>query len=159
VRMVAGISLAFICSSNVAGLGGSVLAQQIADTAEVVTFAPLDGHEFSAAIVPKVDSSAPSEPLLDRLFFVDGMFSSKICERYGFVPGAYWVRGTADAIEFSSVLLSPTDGVMEWKGTVKDGKLSGTMRWTRERWYWTIEAEHQISGELASLPPKPPTLD
>ncbi|MES2845140.1 MAG: hypothetical protein V4747_08955 [Pseudomonadota bacterium] len=159
MRIAARVSLAFVCSAIIAGLAGSVSAQDLAETAELVTFAPLDGQEFSAGILRQDDSSAPSEPLLDRLFFADGMFSSKICERYGFVPGAYWVRGTEDAIEFSAVLHSPTDGVMDWKGTVKDGKLVGTMRWTRERWYWTIEAEHQIFGELESQPSQPAGID
>lgn len=159
MRIVAQILLAFVCSSILVGLARSVSAQDLADTAESVTFAPLDGQEFSAGILRQDDQAAPSEPLLDRLFFADGMFSSKICERYGFVPGAYWVRGTEDAIEFSAVLHSPTDGVMEWQGTVKDGKLVGTMRWTRERWYWTIEAEHQITGALESQPSQPAAFD
>lgn len=48
---------------------------------------------------------------------------------------------------------------MEWQGTVKDGKLDGTMRWTRERWYWTIEAEHRISGQLSLQPAAPTSSD
>lgn len=125
-----------------------MFAQTVADPAQSVALAPLNGQEFEARIVRQGDSAAPSEPLVDRLSFANGMFSSVICERYGFVPGAYWVRGTVDSIEFTAILHSPTDGIMEWSGIVKDGKLDGTMRWTRERWYWTIEAEHRIAGEL-----------
>jgi hypothetical protein len=136
------------CLLCAAGSPSTSFAQTLAELAQSAAFAPLDGQEFEAGIVQQGDSAAPSEPLIDRLSFENGTFSSLICERYGFVPSAYWVRGTADAIEFTAILESPTDGVMEWRGTVKDGKLDGTMRWTRERWYWTIEAEHHIVGEI-----------
>jgi hypothetical protein len=159
MRFATGVAVAFLQSISGVGLCLPVSAQEVTENAPSATFAPLDGYEFDAGIVRQSDSAAPTEPLMDRLFFANGMFSSKICERYGFVPGAYWVRGTADAIEFTAVLHSPTDGVMEWKGTVKDGKLDGTMRWTRERWYWTIEAEHRISGELSTQPATAPGTD
>jgi len=37
---------------------------------------------------------------------------------------------------------------MVWKGTVSGDKLDGTMRWTRTRWYWTIDVEHKIQGQV-----------
>lgn len=159
MRFSAGIAATLVLSLIGAGLPAVSIAQTVADPTQSVVFAPLDGLEFDAGIVRQEGGTDPAEPLLDRLFFAKGMFSSKICERYGFVPGAYWVRGTADEIEFSAVLRSPTDGTMEWKGTVKNGKLDGTMRWTRERWYWTIEAEHRISGQLSSQPSAPTSSD
>lgn len=159
MRFAAGTAVVFLHAITMVGFSAPAFAQAVAESSQSAAFAPLDGFEFDAGIVRQGDSAAPAEPLLDRLFFANGMFSSKICERYGFVPGAYWVRGTPDAIEFSAVLLSPTDGIMEWKGTVTDGKLDGTMRWTRERWYWTIEAEHRISGQIATQPSASGTSD
>ncbi len=152
--MSAAPRLALIVALMAAGLAPPSFAQAITQAPQAASLAPLDGQTFDAGIVRQADAS-PTDPLLDQLFFADGMFSSKICERYGFVPGPYWVRGEPDAIEFQAVLHSPTDGIMEWQGTVKDGKLDGTMRWTRERWYWTVEAEHRISGELSPQAPAP----
>lgn len=153
------ITLALIVSLTSAGMAASSFAQTITPASQSAPLAPLDGQTFDAGIVPQADGAGPAEPLLDQLFFANGMFSSKICERYGFVPGAYWVRGTPDAIEFQAVLHSPTDGTMEWQGTVTGGKLDGTMRWTRDRWYWTIKAEHRISGELSPRVPAPSGSD
>ena len=159
MRFSAGIAATLVFALVAAGPPGMSIAQTVTDPTQSIVFAPLDGLEFEAGIVRQGEGKEPAEPLLDRLHFKKGMFSSRICERYGFVPGAYWVRGTADEIEFTAVLRSPTDGTMEWKGTVKDGKLDGTMRWTRERWYWTIEAEHRISGQLSSQPSAPTSSD
>jgi hypothetical protein len=159
MRFSAGIAALITFSLNGVGLPEASLAQTVTHQTQPVVFAPLDGLEFDAGIVRQEDGKDPAEPLTDRLLFANGKFSSRICERYGFVPGAYWVRGTADEIEFSAVLHSPTDGTMEWQGTVKDGKLDGTMRWIRERWYWTIEADHRISGQLSSQPSGPTSSD
>lgn len=143
----------FLTYSGIAASGS--LAQAVADTQEPASFAPLDGQTFDASIVPQADGTGPAEPLLDELSFENGTFSSRICERYGFLPGLYWVRGTPDEIQFQAILHSPTDGTMEWSGTVINGKLEGTMRWTRERWYWTINAEHRIAGKLSAQPNAP----
>jgi hypothetical protein len=118
--------------------------------------APLDGFVFEASIVRRDGEAGPAEPLIDRLTFDGGQFSSRICERYGFVPGAYWVRGEPGAIEFHAVLHSPTDGTMEWTGTVTGDALEGTMRWTRPRWYWTVRAEHRIAGRRTEADPARP---
>jgi hypothetical protein len=123
------------------------------------TLAVLDGQIFTAAIVKDEQGATPSDPLIDRLQFVDGHFSSEICERYGFVAAPYWIRGEADKIEFHAVLQSPTDGTMVWQGTITDGVLDGTMTWTRERWYWTIEAEHRIAGERLKAAERDPGAD
>ena len=49
-------------------------------------------------------------------------------------------------------LTSPTDGKMVWKGTIRGDTLEGTMRWTKKRWYWTIDTEHKIRGRLDKGP-------
>lgn len=106
----------------------------------------LDGLRFKAGIVSIEDG--PENALEDTLIFRDGKFSSVICQRYNFAAAPYWIRTEGGTIHFLAELNSPTDGRMIWKGTVSGDKLDGTMRWTRKRWYWTIDVEHRIQGQL-----------
>jgi hypothetical protein len=110
---------------------------------------PLDGRKFSARIVrDDADSNNKNPPLGDILSFSNGKFSSEICRRYNFTDAPYWIRVEGDQVHFLAELKSPTDGTMLWKGTVRGDTLEGTMQWTKERWYWTINAKHRIRGEL-----------
>ena len=109
---------------------------------------PLDGMRFKATIVKDAHGDAPKQPLIDELDFHDGNFSSTICKRFNFADAPYWVRMESGRVRFMAELQSPTDGTMLWKGTVEGGVLNGTMRWTKKRWYWTIDAEHKIRGEI-----------
>ena len=92
--------------------------------------------------------SEDDKPLVDELVFRDGKFSSAVCKRYNFAEAPYWVRIGQDYIEFLAELTSPTDGTMQWKGTIRGHVLEGTMHWTKKRWYWPVKAEHRIRGEL-----------
>ena len=133
---------------SAAGAGPS--AQEIRPA---VSLAVLDGHVFEAKIVPEDNFTAPNNaPLIDKLAFDNGLFVSEICTRYDFAPAQYWVRNDDGAIRFYAELRSPTSGRMVWTGAVKDGKLEGTMRWTRQRWYRTIDAQHRIVGQLVPSP-------
>ena len=116
-------------------------AQSIPSTSDF-----LDGLQFKAGIVKAEDGSGNA--LEDILIFSDGKFSSVICKRYNFATSPYWIRTEGETIHFLAELNSPTDGKMIWKGTIAGDKLKGTMHWTRKRWYWTIEAEHIIEGEV-----------
>jgi len=106
----------------------------------------LDGLQFQAGIVKAEDGS--ENALEDTLIFNDGKFSSVVCKRYNFTAAPYWVRTDGENVHFLAELSSPTDGKMVWKGTITGNKLEGTMRWTRKRWYWTIDAEHKIQGKV-----------
>jgi hypothetical protein len=117
----------------------------VAESALSVT-EPLDGMVFSAGIVRS--GAPPDAPLEDVLEFRDGMFSSVMCRRYNFSDAPYWVRKDGEAIRFLAELNSPTDGRMVWQGSVVGGVMTGTMHWTRERWYWTVDVEHSITGRL-----------
>jgi len=109
----------------------------------------LDGRQFKAGIVRiEEDDGEKKEPLGDQLMFGNGMFSSAICKRYNFKEAPYWVRVEGEKTHFLAELTSPTDGKMLWKGTIQGDTLVGTMRWTKKRWYWTIDTEHKIRGEL-----------
>ena len=109
----------------------------------------LDGRQFKAGIL-RADAEPDGEkpPLGDQLMFSNGKFSSAVCKRYNFAEAPYWVRVEGDQVHFLAELTSPTDGKMVWKGTVRGDTLEGTMRWTKERWYWTIDTEHVIRGKL-----------
>lgn len=109
---------------------------------------PLDGMRFRATIVKDAHGDAPKKPLIDELDFHNGKFSSAICKRFNFAEAPYWVRMESGRVRFMAELQSPTDGTMLWKGTVEGRVLNGTMRWTKKRWYWTINSEHKIRGEI-----------
>ena len=107
----------------------------------------LDGRTFSARIV-RDGADDQNRGLGDTLSFSGGKFSSKICRRFNFVDAPYWIRFENGKVLFRVELKSPTDGTMVWQGTISGDTLQGTMRWRKERWYWTIDATHKISGKL-----------
>lgn len=111
--------------------------------------ATLDGLVFQARIL-RDDRDAPP-PLVDRLTFADGAFSSEICTRYGFAASPYWLRPFGGEVQFLTEMHSPSAGTMVWQGRVRGRKLDGTMRWQKRRWYWTIDLTHRIHGEM--VPP------
>ena len=114
---------------------------------------PLDGRRFRAGIVrDDADEDAKAQPLEDKLLFENGKFSSVVCRRYNFAEAPYWVRVEGDRIHFMAELTSPTDGTMRWTGTIRGNQLTGTMRWTKRRWYWTIDTSHRIRGDLEAGP-------
>lgn len=115
----------------------------------VLTAAPLDGRTFRTSIVrTSAEKVEEGDQFPDQLEFRDGKFSSMICKRYNFSAAPYWVRREGDQVHFLAELTSPTDGKMVWKGTIKGESLEGTMHWTKKRWYWTIDTEHNIRGTL-----------
>jgi len=122
-------------------------------TPSIANTSPLDGRQFSAGIVRSdADEEGKKRPLGDKLFFSDGKFSSAVCRKYNFEEAPYWVRVEGDQVHFLAELTSPTDGRMLWKGTISGDTLVGTMRWTKKRWYWTIDTEHRIRGKLENGP-------
>jgi hypothetical protein len=146
---VAATAIGFLAALSVMALPA------VAETSLHVA-APLDGMVFSAGIVRS--GAAPDAPLEDVLEFRDGVFSSVMCRRYNFADAPYWVRPDGGETLFLAELTSPTDGRMVWQGSVVGGVLTGTMRWTRERWYWTVDVEHAITGRLQErqVPPSEP---
>lgn len=109
----------------------------------------LDGLMFSARIVR--EGGEEGKQIADELTFRDGMFSSEICKRYNFSDAPYWVRLEGEKLYFLAELNSPTDGTMVWKGSINGNTLEGTMRWTKKRWYWTVDTEHRIRGNLEEI--------
>ena len=110
----------------------------------------LDGQKFKVRIVRDGanEMHGKNRGLGDILSFNNGKFSSEICRRYNFADAPYWIRVEGSQTRFLAELKSPTDGTMRWQGTIRGETLEGTMHWRRERWYWTIDAKHEIRGTL-----------
>lgn len=111
----------------------------------IIQSAPLEGQTFRASIVRSSEADQ-AKSLGDTLTFSNGLFGSALCRRYNFPDVPYWIRRDRDQVHFLAEMTSPTDGKMVWQGTIKGGNLEGTMRWTKRRWYWTIDVEHRIRG-------------
>lgn len=154
--MAAILLLAFLFATS----GGLQSAPDEKITPQNTARGMLDGRRFKAGIV-RIDENQgeKSKPLGDQLSFRNGMFSSEICKRYNFKEAPYWIRIDGEKTHFRAELYSPTDGKMLWKGTIQGNTLEGAMRWIKKRWYWTIDTEHKIRGELemgSSKISKPP---
>jgi hypothetical protein len=141
--------VAALLSATTAWSQSSIVSSEAKTTPPVAHAGPIDGRQYSASIVrDDADEDEESRPLVDRLIFSDGMFSSEICTQYNFTEAPYWTRMEGDQVHFLVELTSPTDGTMLWKGIIRGDTLEGTMRWTKKRWYWTIDTEHKIRGRL-----------
>lgn len=84
----------------------------------------------------------------DLLSFRDGKFISENCKPYGFTEAPYWLRFTGNDVHFLAETVSPDSGTMLWKGVVHGNKVEGNVRWTRERWYWTLRRSWDFKGTL-----------
>ena len=104
----------------------------------------LDGMNF-------VGKLGPAGKPLDRddtVYFGDGQFWSMGCVRCGFQPGAYYVRNANGGIEFQGVLESIERGRLIYSGTVRDGRISASINWRKDRWYWAIDKAFWFEGVL-----------
>ena len=111
---------------------------------------PLDGMTFSGEFAP---SEGPGGGIIDTLHFDDGHFWSEACVPCGFRPAHYWVRRGPRGIRFRGEMRSPDSGRFEVVGIVRDGRLSATLQWYRERWYWSIERAFRFEGTLQAEGP------
>jgi len=101
----------------------------------------LDGQSF------RVEAFEKGEKIFeDRLVFKDGTFFSEGCRKFGFDRSPYYVRVEGDQIQFLAETASPTHGTMVWKGSVKQNRIEGGFRWTKERWYWTVRRNFDVTG-------------
>lgn len=90
--------------------------------------ATLDGKTF----VGEIGKEGQEKGDKDTFIFKDGKFRSTACDAYGFSEAEYAAITEADKVEFDSTTVSPTDGTMQWHGTVKGDKLEGTVAWSKE---------------------------
>ncbi len=146
-RTIALTLLAAVTATVGPGFAKPGLAAEPLHESQGAATGPLDGRAYAARIVRATLAEQSREPG-DELMFSNGMFGSMLCRRFNFSDAPYWIRREGDRIHFLAEMTSPTDGKMVWKGTIRGDTLEGTMRWTKERWYWTIDTEHKIRGTL-----------
>lgn len=86
------------------------------------------------------------------LTFRDGEFASRICRKYGYPPASYWVRRDAEGLHFFANLENPDNGTIRFEGVFDGATMRATARWTKERWYWTVEETLRFSGRPDATP-------
>ena len=121
-------------------------ANERATNAVIAGAAELDGMTFLSELGPL---GKPAD-VQDTLVFANGTFVSTECDRRcGYPPAPYFVRHVGSKIEFvSESNCIHKDATLVWHGTVDDGMITGRLRWSLNRWYWTIEKEFWFKGKL-----------
>jgi len=136
LAMVGALASAFLPS-------GAVLRAGPDGTAE--SHGRLDGMRFVGSFAPEGKGAGRK----DTLFFSDGHFWSANCVPCGFAPGVYSTRQLGDTIHFRGEMKSRERGVFAYVGVVRAGRLSATIRWHKDRWYWSIDREFRFDGTVA----------
>jgi hypothetical protein len=94
---------------------------------------PLDGKTFKGDSGPV---GKPADVTGDVLTFRDGAFHSSACDKWQFATAAYTTTGSGNTIAFESETVSPTEGVIKWKGVFNGATLEGKFTHLRKPvWY------------------------
>ena len=120
-------------------------AEELLTRNQANSHGPLDGMSFSGKLGP---ADGNGDRKNDTLYFRDGHFWSALCVPCGFRPGRYWVHRAGDQVHFRGTLSSPENGTFLFTGIVEDDRISVTLDWRKERWYWTVSREFRFEGEL-----------
>lgn len=140
-RVAAWLSVA-ACSAIV-GVGPMAIGQEAAPRPTPLELRhSLEGMRFVGPLAIEGETD-PSE---DLLTFEDGRFSSRTCLQYGFAPAPYWVRRDAEGLRFRADLESPEHGTIRFEGVFDGTAMVATARWTKKRWYWTVEQTFRFTG-------------
>ena len=97
----------------------------------------LDGQTFLGEVGKKGQAKGDK----DTFIFREGKFRSTACDPYGFKEVAYQTASAGNSTTFQATAVSPTDGQMFWKGTVKGNAVEGTTTWLKpgkqpvENWF------------------------
>ena len=83
----------------------------------------LDGKTFTGPMGPKGSETSRGD---DTVTFKRGKFNSSICAQFGYSDGKYKTETKDGALEFTARTKNKKGDTMDWKGTVKDGKLDAT---------------------------------
>ena len=112
----------------------------------------LDGKRFEGTI----SSSAKPGLIEEVVQFEKGQFISAECERRcGYARSNYWFRLDNGSIHFKTrINCTLADAWIDWTGTILGDRITGKLKWTSERWYWTTEREFSFDGQLveSSIP-------
>lgn len=113
------------------------------DNAQGRASGPLDGMVVVGKIGPDGNPNFDEE-----LHFNNGHFWSKNCIACGYQPGPYWVRTVGSGIQFHGELIRDDGSTFRYRGRVADGRATVTVRWTKKRWYWSIDKILIFDGTL-----------
>jgi hypothetical protein len=93
---------------------------------------PLARTVWSVTVRPEDLGAALGEPsFLETLTFEDGRLAVDELARRGFSPAPYTPAMSGYGWSFTAEQRSPTEGRAEWSGDVTDGRLTGTLVWTK----------------------------
>lgn len=123
--------------------------------AEPALHGPLDGRVYTGSFGPAGETADTP----DTIGFRDGRFWSCHCAPMGFRPGEYWVRYVGEAIHFTGRMESDDSGTFDFTGVVRGEAVEVSLRWRKERWYWSIERDFRFTGTIResasiALPPE-----
>ena len=106
---------------------------------------PLDGRVFVGRIGPAEDPDYDEE-----LHFNEGLFWSKNCVPCGYPPAPYRSRRVGDEIRFRGELRNAAGTRFVYEGVVAGERAEAAARWTKARWYWTLERDLAFRGGEAA---------
>jgi hypothetical protein len=108
----------------------------------------LDGKVFIADAGVKGEAADERD---DVITFNEGTFHSSVCDKWGYAKGQYKAVAESDAITFETETVSPKDGRLVWKGTVKGNTIEGMFTHYRKPTWWRKNPEpieHWLKGKL-----------
>lgn len=112
---------------GVAPLILALLSFLVAPAAAEADTGLLDGRTFEVEMGKK----GQTEGQANTLTFRSGTFLSEVCVKYEFPQSVYRAQRSGDSIEFRLVARSPSEGHMDWSGTVTGDRLEATAVWHR----------------------------
>jgi hypothetical protein len=141
IAIISGAAIA-LTAANTAKNDGPI------DTALDKGSGTLDGLTFTTMLSPE----GKPDGIRDAMFFRDGQFLSLECEdRCNYPPSAYFARAVENGHEFYIEAWCPTkDATMVWRGRIEGDKVSGTVKWSVRRFYWTTGTVLEFSGSKAT---------
>lgn len=89
----------------------------------------LDGQTFTVITMPLGNTA---DAALEIISFAKGRFDNDNCHLWGFGDAPYTAVESGDSITFKTTTTSEKEGSMTWNGVVVNGKLSGTMTWSKQ---------------------------
>ncbi len=81
----------------------------------------LDGKRFRGELVEK-----KGNVFKDDLVFSGGRFQSTACDKFGFQPTRYEMKGSGDKVRFEATAKNGRGDTMKWKGKVNGEKVKAT---------------------------------
>ena len=108
----------------------------------------LDGKVF---IADAGEKGKAADEKGDVITFSGGKFHSSLCDQWGYGKGDYKTTVLGDALVFEVETVSPKDGRLVWKGTVRGDQIEGTFIHYRKGGFFNANPapiEHWLKGAI-----------